>query len=449
MPVVDPSKRGIDVPPQNIAAEESVLGAMLVSERALKRVRVDSGLTPKHFYLERHREIFSAICRVVERDGTADELLVSAELPAHKLAISEMAAKVPAAGNVLHYARIVLVDAQLRAKLEGSQLIQQGVRECHDEERSAELIREGLQLAASDFTAEAEPTSGDEILDEFFDFLDGDEDPEVFELPWPKLNESVLGGFRRKQMSVLAGWPKMGKSFILDQILAAFSKQGKKTAIFAPEVSRMERAARNLTMRTGVPTEKLLRKQLTASDHRRLAQAREEGLPFDYFEAAGWGADRIAERIIYGGYDIVAIDPVTKIPGFEKTEVASWVSGRFTEIATRANCHVILVSHLNKSRGSSPTGVRPRPSAVDLRGSGMLEGDAHAIIFLHREQDQKANVLPAGELYIDRSRLGPPRSIPVMQFARTLTFHHTDEPVHEQATLDLGKTNAHDQWRDD
>jgi replicative DNA helicase len=438
------------VPPQNIEAEESVLGAMLVSDRALKGVRVDSGLTPQHFYLDKHREIFAAICRVAERTGTADELLVCEELPAHKLLISELAAKVPAAGNALHYAQIVLLNAQLRAKLEGAQLIQQGVHERLDEELSARLIREGLQLAASDYTIDAEPTSGEEILDELFEHFDSDQEGEVFELPWSELNECVLGGYRRKQMSVLAGWTNMGKSWVLDQMMAGFEGQGLKVAIFATEMSREERAARWLTSQTAVPLEKILRNILDADDHRRLAKARAEAngkLPFDYFEAFGWSADRICERIIWGGYDVVAIDPVTEIPGFEKPEVASAASRRFAEVAGRANCHVIAVSHLNRKRLGDPKGVKPPPVLADLKGSGALETNAHAVLFLHRKQDAKtAYILPEGELSFAKIRNGLPKKIGVVQSSRTHLFLHlAPEPVHEQEALEVGSMKpSHD-----
>lgn len=432
-------------PPVALEAEESVLGAMLVADQALRRVRIDTALAAGHFYLDRHREIFTAILRVADRDGTADEILVAAELPEHRDYIAELTAKVPAAANAVHYARAVVDKANRRAKLEGAQLIQEGAREL-DEDRSSNLIQEGLQLAAADFSIEAEPTSGEEIMSELFDYLDDPVDPEIFELPWPGLNDSVLGGYRRKQMSVLAGWPKMGKSFVLDQMLDAFARQGKRCAIFAYEVSRQERAVRNLTMRTGIASEKVFRKLLTAEETRRAVKAMQGGLPFDYFEAAGWDVERVAARIIYGNYDVVAIDPVTKMPGFEKTEIASNTVGRLTEIATRANCHVILVSHLNRSRGTSSEGVRPRPVASDLRGSGMLEGDAHAIMFLHRDQDDRGNPQRSGELYIDRSRMGPPRSLRVAQVARTLQFISKEEAdlLGSQTQLETGRESTHD-----
>lgn len=445
-----------DPPPVNLEAEESVLGAMLVAVPALKNVRAESGLTPRHFYLDKHREIFEAIGKVAERDGIADSLLVAEELPAHKDYIFELAAKVPAAGNAMHYARIVLVNAQLRAKLEGAQLIQQGVRDRHDEEESARQIREGIELATSDFTIEAERTSGAEILEALFDTFDRDQEGEVMELPWSELNECVLGGYRRKQMSVLAGWENMGKSWVLDQMLAGFDEQGFKTAIFATEMSQEERAARWLTSKTAVPLERILRNRLEGKHMSRLLEAanKYERLPFDYFEAFDWSADRICERIIFGGYDVVAVDPVTEIPGFEKAEVAAAITRRFKQIASRANCHVILVAHLNRQRLKDPKGVKPRPLCVDLKGSGTLAQAANAVLFLHRDQDEEANVKPEGELYYDKVRNGLKKKIRVAQNSRTHQFTWLKpEPVHEQEELAVGNTHepppGHDQRRDD
>lgn len=453
-----------DVPPQNIEAEESVLGAMLVAEPTLKRVRIDVGLTARHFYLDKHQLIFEAIGTVADASGTADEILVSEELKRRgKLEeaggrhyISELAAKVPAAGNAKHYAEIVLENAQLRAKLEGGQRIIEGVRKRDDPEAADELIRLGIELATSDFTVDSEVTSGEEILSELFDYFDAKEEGDVFALPWAALNDCVLGGFRRKQMSVLAGWTNMGKSWALDQMLAAFKEQGYKCAIFATEMGREERAARWLTSETAVPLEKIMRNQLERPEMKRLLAAANKhmALPFDYFEAFDWSADKIAERAIYGEYDVVAIDPITEIPGFEKPETASAITRRLARLASRAECHVIAVAHLNRNRLRDPKGVKPRPLCLDLKGSGALETLAHAVLFLHRKQDDQANVLPEGELYFDKIRNGLKKKIDVFQDSRTLRFFPmAAEPEHEQVSLEVGPTHepppGHDQRRDD
>jgi replicative DNA helicase len=413
-------------PPQNIDAEKAVLGAMMLSEQALRAGRV-AGLRAQHFYMPRHQEIYATLERVVKREGYTDELMLANEAPAHRVYIAELAAGVPAAGNAKHYAEIVIQNANLRQKLEGSYKIAEGVRVAQEkgddaEEESEQLIREGQALVATDLTIEAEPTSRQELGDDFYTYLESDEEEDIFELPFPDLNECVLGGYRRKQTTVLAGWTGMGKSWFLDQMLRGFRKQGYSTAIFATEMSRRERVARHITQTTGIATEKLLRKTLTKDELSKAVKALGE-IPFDYYEAIGWTEGEIAERVIFGGYDVVAIDVVNLIPGYEEEVAkANRIAQRFMQLATQANCHVILVSHLNRERDKQV--VKPRPVKRDLRQTGMLEANANAILFLHRDQNPEDGTKePGGEAFFDKVRNGMEGSVRLTLNQRFLNFH--------------------------
>jgi replicative DNA helicase len=211
-------------------------------------------------------------------------------------------------------------------------------------------------------------------------------------------------------------------------------------------MSRQERGMRWLTTVTGIPLEKILRNQLNPDDHKKLAKARaavDGKLPFDYYEGQGWSADRIAARILSSGVDVAAIDPITEIPGFEKPELAAAIVGRFAQVAARGDCHVIAVCHLNRARLKNPNGVKPKPLCLDLKGSGSLETLAHAVLFLHRDQDDQANVLPRGRLYFDKVRNGVKASVEVEQSPRRLHFKNFD-PTPAQKQIDLDDAPAHD-----
>src|SRR3954467_14723431 len=103
------------VPPQNLEAEGSVLGAMMVSEGAIAPVILDVRLHDEDFYRERHRVVFRAITGLYEQGEPVDALTVSEFLPQHgerggagdKGAVSELASAVPVRGNPRHYAQIV------------------------------------------------------------------------------------------------------------------------------------------------------------------------------------------------------------------------------------------------------------------------------------------------------------------------------------------------------
>jgi hypothetical protein len=120
------------VPPQNIEIEESVLGAMLVVEPTLTRVIDDVRLDAEDFYLDKHRVLFGCVRHLHASGRPVDELTVIEELSQHgrleaaggKHYVSELAAKVPAAGNARHYAEIVQQNAQLRRLLGAGQQIQ-------------------------------------------------------------------------------------------------------------------------------------------------------------------------------------------------------------------------------------------------------------------------------------------------------------------------------------
>ena len=123
------------VPPQNLEAEESVLGALMVSQAAFNPVMIDVKLDAQDFYRERHRLIFKAIRTLDERHEPIDALTVSELLRQHgeleeaggEDSVSHLASTVPAPGNAGHYARIVQKNALLRRLLDASRTIQQSV----------------------------------------------------------------------------------------------------------------------------------------------------------------------------------------------------------------------------------------------------------------------------------------------------------------------------------
>src|SRR3954468_3073746 len=116
------------VPPQNLEAEESVLGALMVSGGALDAVNLDVRLGDDDFYRDRHRLIFRAIKRLYERSEAIDAITVSEVLKADgeldtvggRDAVSHLASVVPVPGNAKHYAEIVKRNALLRRLLDAS-----------------------------------------------------------------------------------------------------------------------------------------------------------------------------------------------------------------------------------------------------------------------------------------------------------------------------------------
>src|SRR3954447_8361209 len=164
------------VPPQNLEAESSVLGAMMVSDGAIAPVILDVRLRDEDFYRERHRIVYRAITGLYEQGEPVDALTVSEFLAQRgelaeaggKETVSELASTVPGPGNARHYAQIVKQNSLLRRLLATSQRIQKSVHEREGEpsqlvERAESLLFSvAHEELAGDFRSVAE-VLGDEI----------------------------------------------------------------------------------------------------------------------------------------------------------------------------------------------------------------------------------------------------------------------------------------------
>src|SRR5919198_1357318 len=226
------------VPPQNLEAEGSVLGAMMVSEGAIAPVILDVRLHDEDFYRERHRIVFRAITGLYEHGELAEA--------GGKEAVSELASTVPVPGNARHYAQIVKQNALLRRLLATSQKIQKSV---HDREGDPEelveraeslLFKVAHEERASDFRLVAE-VLGDEI-DRLEALAKGDREVTGTPSGFRDL-DNVLGGFQPGNLVVLAARPSLGKSALVCNIAEnVAAKSGQPVAFFSLEMSEAELA---------------------------------------------------------------------------------------------------------------------------------------------------------------------------------------------------------------
>jgi replicative DNA helicase len=210
------------VPPQNIEAEESVLGAMLVSESTLTRVIDEVKLNAGDFYLEKHAAIFTCVHDLYAASKPVDELSVTEalvqrnqiEAAGGKHYVSELAAKVPAAGNAKHYAEIVQQNSLLRRLLGAGQQIQGWVHERDGEPRELSERAEKLLFdvahkeQASDFKLLSEILHGE--VDRLEKLSTGEAEltgtPSGF-----RDIDAITGGFQPGNLIIVAARPAMGK----------------------------------------------------------------------------------------------------------------------------------------------------------------------------------------------------------------------------------------------
>jgi len=243
----------------------------------------------------------------------------------------------------------------------------------------------------------------DRLVEEFKDYINGGQS-ETFKLPFEKLNRCLGGGFRRQQMTIVGGWTSHGKSVVVDQILESFAKQGLRSHLYMNEMSHQERIVRLVARKTGIPTHKIMGKNLTLEEEAAVDSFLENGLPFSISPCAGWSIEELSYDIKNREFDIVAVD-VLHLFDYESELELARISRLLNRVAKTANCHVIATVHLNEGRVNDV--VRPRPVTRDIRGSGMLKNDADNVMFVYREQDPSSgDPLPSSSFYLAKARSG-------------------------------------------
>src|SRR6187397_2487151 len=210
------------VPPQNIEAEESVLGAMLVAESTLTRVIDEVKLNAEDFYLDKHAAIFRRIHDLYADSKPVDELSVTESLVQHneieeaggRHYVSELAAKVPAAGNARHYAEIVQQNSLLRRLLGSGQEIQGWVHERDGEPRELSERAEKLLFDVAHKEQASDFRLLSEILHDEVDRLEKLSTGETELTGTPsgfKDIDALTGGFQPGNLIIVAARPAMGK----------------------------------------------------------------------------------------------------------------------------------------------------------------------------------------------------------------------------------------------
>src|SRR5947199_3469300 len=273
------------VPAQNIEAEESVLGAMLVSDATLTRVIDEVKLNAADFYLEKHGAIFTCVHDLYAASKPVDELSVTEALVQRnqieqaggKHYVSELAAKVPAAGNAKHYAEIVQQNSLLRRLLGAGQQIQGWVHERDGEPRELSERAEKLPFdvahkeQASDFKLLSEILHGE--VDRLEKLSTGEAEltgtPSGF-----RDIDAITGGFQPGNLIIVAARPAMGKSAIVANIAENVAvKHNRPVAFFSLEMSEVELAQRFIACRARISGDKLRKGQVSQKDWPKVVRA--------------------------------------------------------------------------------------------------------------------------------------------------------------------------------
>jgi replicative DNA helicase len=416
-------------PPQNLEAERSVLGAVLLSDTALPALIIDERLHPEDFYREAHGEIYAAMLDLHNLGEPVDALTLVEHLKqAGRLdavgghaAVDLLAASVPAVGNVRQYARIVRENAMLRRLLRASWEIQARVHSHEAPPRDLVDMAERAILEVAHEDSRKDFVSIHDLLDAELDKLEqlSREGKSVTGTAsgFDDL-DTITGGFQPGNLIILAARPSMGKSALMANFAenAALENQ-RAVALFSLEMSESELAQRFIASQASIKGDDLRKGNVAQSRWPKIlaASARLAESPLFIDDSSDLSVldvrakcRRLAQQHA-DGLGLVLIDYLQLMRSHgshdNRVEQIGQISRGLKTLARELDVPVIALSQLN--RGVEQR-TDKRPVLSDLRESGSIEQDADLVMFIYRDEyyDPDSEREGIADLHIAKHRNG-------------------------------------------
>ena len=420
---------GPSAPPQNLEAEQSVLGAVLLSDTALPALIIDERLQPEDFYREGHGRIYRAMLDLhtvgepVDALTLVEHLKQAGELEAAggRASIDLLAASVPAVGNVRQYAKIVRENAMLRRLLHASYEIQARVHSHEAPPRELVDMAERSILEVAHEDSRKDFRAIHDLLHAELDKLEklSHEGKAITGTPsgFDDL-DTITGGFQPGNLIILAARPSMGKSALMANFAENAALDGSRAvALFSLEMSEGELAQRFIASQASIKGDDLRKGKVPGSRWAKILQA----------------SDRLAESPLYiddssdlsvldvrakarrlaqqhaDGLGLILIDYLQLMRAGGSTdsrvEQIGQISRGLKTLARELEVPVIALSQLNRGVEAR---TDKRPVLSDLRESGSIEQDADLVMFIYRDEyyDQESEREGIADLIITKHRNG-------------------------------------------
>lgn len=415
------------VPPHNIDAEESVLGAMLLSRDAIGVVS-EMGLTPADFYRPANRHIFDAIRALYSSAAPADTVTVADELRRAGLldevggpsALHELQNATPAISSAGHYAKIVQETALLRQLIYAAgDIAELAYSEPDDVVKALDEAETKVFNVAEQRVTDSTRTI-EELLPEVMDHLQEtyDRGDTITGVPsgYTDLDE-LLSGLQPNALYIVGARPAMGKSSFLLGMATHVAQQAQKPVLmFSLEMGHQEMTQSILAGEGRVDRTKLRTGKLAESDWAKIGKAigrLEVPLFLDDNPRVTVMEIRAKARRIkarFGGLGLILIDYLQLMGGTGNSEnrqlEVSEISRNLKILARELEVPIVAASQLSRSLEAR---ADKRPMLSDLRESGSLEQDADVVMFLYRDEVYHEDSPDKGsaEVIVAKHRAGP------------------------------------------
>ncbi|MEA5511995.1 replicative DNA helicase [Crocosphaera sp. UHCC 0190] len=428
------------LPPQNIEAEESILGGILVDPEAMGRV-VDL-INTNAFYVKAHQEIYQAALKLYSQGQPTDVMTVKSNLEDHYLLqqvggidkLMQLVDRTVSAVNIDRYA-VLVMEKYLRRQLiaAGHEIVDLGF----ETTRELDVVLDESEKKIFSLT-QKRPQEGlipisDTIIKTFNELeklqdqtaLPGIE-TEFYEL------DGITGGLQRSDLIIIAGRPSMGKTaFGLGVAANIAKKHNLPVAIFSLEMSKEQLSMRLLASEAGIESNRLRSGRLAQNDYEKIsiAMGTLSNLPIYIDDAANITVMQIRSQVRRllaekkGEFGLVLIDYLQLMEGGgdNRVQELSKITRSLKGLAREVKAPVIALSQLSRAVESRNN---KRPMMSDLRESGSIEQDADLIMMLYRDEYYNPDTVDRGvaEIIVTKHRNGPTGTIKLLFQAELTKF---------------------------
>jgi len=436
--------------PQNIEAEQRVLGCMIKDKTSIAQAA--EVLKGEDFYREGHKVIFNAVLELYSKDIPVDTVTLIEHLNAtEKLQvvggityITELTASIETTSNLNSYAKIVEQKSVLRKLIKASAEI---TEESYTKQDDVEGVLDGAEkrifdIAQKKSSSDFEPISivlerGFEQIEKMFN-----NKGETTGVPsgFPEL-DSKTSGFQSGDMILIAARPSMGKTtFAINIAQYAAIREGKSVVVFSLEMSKEQLAYKILCAEANIDMLKLRTGALEDSDWERIAKAAGPIAASKIYidDTAGVSVMEMRSKCrrlkIEYGIDLIVIDYLQLMSGSSGSESrqqeVSEISRSIKALAKEMHCPVIALSQLSRAPEQR---ADHRPMLSDLRESGSIEQDADLVMFLYRDEyyNNETEDKNVAECIIAKQRNGPVGTVKLAWLGQYSKFGRLDV-VHQQ-----------------
>ena len=446
-PVVSPlSVRTLRVPPQNIDAEQALLGSVMLRPLGLNEI-MDS-VSPDSFYVEKHRLMYQSMLELARKNEPIDLVSLTAKLRelSHLDSIggaaylSELLGKVPTSTNIEYYASLVSRKSSLRNLIAaGDEIAELGFDETQELEEVLDAAEKRV-MAVTSATGRAQKFQGaKEVLGDVWETIMRmhENKGELRGVPTGFRDlDNKIAGFQKSDLIILAARPSVGKTAIaLNMAKYAAIHHNIPVGIFSLEMSAASLVDRMLSSEAGIDSWKMRTGQLTEADMEKLTEAsgKLSGAPIFIDDQAGNNILKMrstARRLKSEyGLGLIIVDYLqlmsTNKNHDSMVNQITEISRSLKMLARELDVPVIALSQL--SRAVESRGGEPRLS--DLRDSGSIEQDADLVMFIHSDDQFKPKEERTGikKIIIAKHRNGPTGEIELAFDSNTTTFLTLDK----------------------